>query len=107
LVQLTKTLDKIEAKGAKIWAISPQTVELNLALQERRDVGFPILADPDQATIRAWGVFDALDPKERAIPYPATYIVGEEGRVVWAHVGASTRDRPTVGEIIANIPNRL
>jgi peroxiredoxin len=103
-VQLTKALDKIEAKGAVIWAISPQTIVENQALQARRNISFPILADPDQATIHAWGMFDALDPEARAIPYPATCIVGTDGRVAWMHAGASTRDRPTVGEIVANIP---
>lgn len=89
------------AAGGELLAVSPQEVTANQGLRERRNLPFPILADADQAVIRAWGLFNDLDPKERAIPYPAVYVVGQDGRITWCHVGVATRDRPTAGQVLA------
>lgn len=89
--------------GAVIWAISPQTTVENGNLKERRDLPFPVLADADQAVIHEWGLFNALDPRQRAIPYPATYIINQQGEVAWRHLGLQTRDRPTPAEILAAV----
>jgi peroxiredoxin len=104
LVQLAQVLDQIEAKGGQLWAISPQTVADNQALRDQYDLPFPILADADQSVIRQWGLFNELDPKQRPIPYPATYIVGKNGRILYRNLGLTTRDRPTPAEIIAALP---
>ncbi|MCP5095036.1 MAG: peroxiredoxin family protein [Chloroflexi bacterium] len=105
MVQLAKVYDQVQALGADIWAISPQTIADNQNLQQRRDVPFPILADDDQAVIRAWGLFNHDDPQQRLIPYPASYVVGGNGRVHFAHLGIITRDRPTPDELIASLIN--
>ncbi len=103
-MQLAQTYAEFQAKGVALWTVSPQDVETNQALRERRDLPFPILADADQAVIRAWGLFNDQDPQQRPIPYPATYIVGQDGRILWRHLGLETRDRPTVGQILAALP---
>ena len=87
--------------GGELLAISPQDEAANQGLRERRNLPFPILADADQSVIRAWGLFNDLDPKGRDIPYPAVYVVGGDGRIVWSHLGIGTRDRPTAGEVLA------
>jgi len=102
-VQLAKVYPEIQTAGGELLAVSPQTVVLNQGLRERRSLPFPILADADQAVIRGWGLFNDLDPKRRLIPYPATYVIGQDGRVAWAHLGVETRDRPSVGEVIASL----
>jgi len=89
--------------GADLWTISPQDVESNQALRERRDLPFPILADFDQRVIHQWGIFNFDDPKGRAIPYPATFVVGQDGLIAWSYVGKMTRDRPTPGAILAAV----
>jgi peroxiredoxin len=76
---------------------------LNQGLRERRNLPFPILADADLAVIRAWGGFNALDEKERLIPYPAAYLVGKEGRILWRHLSHETRDRPTPMQIVTAV----
>jgi peroxiredoxin Q/BCP len=92
---------EIQAAGGELLAVSPQLVDKNLELRARRTLPFPILSDDDQSVIRAWGLFNDQDPKQRLIPYPATYVVGMDGRVAWAHLGIETRDRPTAGEVMA------
>jgi peroxiredoxin len=90
-VQLEKVYDDVVSLGGELLAVAPQTVEKNLGLRERRDLSFPILADADLAVIHEWGLFNALDPKERQIPYPATYVVTQDGAISWAHLGVETR----------------
>ena len=103
-MQLAQSYDAILAKEVALWTISPQDQAANRLLQTKHQLPFPILADTDLAVIHAWGIFNDLDPKQRPIPYPATYIVGQDGRVAWVHLGVGTRDRPTVGQILAAIP---
>jgi peroxiredoxin len=98
---MASVYEEIKALGAELWSIAPQSIDENSALRRRRHLPFPILADDGQAVIHRWGLFNDLDPKRRAIPYPATYIVGQRRRVRWSKVSRGTRDRPTSGEIVA------
>ncbi len=104
LVQLASVIDEIYEAGAALWAVAPQAVEINAQLKERRKLNFPLLADPNLETIRAWGLFDLEDEKGRLIPYPATVIVNRQREIVWSHVGKTTRDRPTPDELLAAVP---
>lgn len=95
----------IQAQGAALWAVSPQPVAANEGLRQRRALPFPILADAEQQVIRAWGVFNDQDPEQRAIPYPATYIVAANGRIHRRWLGLITRDRPTPRQVIDALPD--
>jgi peroxiredoxin len=95
--------EQIVAAGADLWTIAPQDVATNQALRERRDLPFPILADVDQGVIHQWGIFNFEDPKGRAIPYPSTFVVGQDGLIAWAYIGKATRDRPTPGAVLAAV----
>ncbi len=101
--QLAKAYDQFEAAGVALWAISPQDTATNEAFRTRREIPYPILADDDLAVIRAWGLEDELDPNHENIPYPTTYIIGQDGRVHWRRLGR-TKDRPTPEEILAALP---
>ena len=59
---------------------------------------FPVLADPDGATARSYGVFDLLGD---GVATPATFIVREDGSIGWYQVGVDIADRATVEEIMA------
>jgi peroxiredoxin len=103
LVQLAAVYETFKSSGATLWAVSPQTVALNQGLVERRRLPFPVLADDDQAVIRAWGIFNAIDVQQRLIPFPATYVLGQDGRVAWYRLGLETRDRPTPAEVVTAV----
>ncbi|MBX5481873.1 MAG: peroxiredoxin family protein [Myxococcaceae bacterium] len=55
---------------------------------------FPLLADEDRAVAKAWGVFRLLGLDGINIARPATFLIGEDGVVRWAHVGSHLLDRP-------------
>lgn len=95
--------EEILTAGAELWTIAPQDVKTNQALRERRELPFPILADIDQGTIHQWGIFNFDDPKGRAIPYPATFVIGRDGLIAWAYTSRETRDRPAPGAILAAV----
>lgn len=100
-MQLAKIYDRIAALGAQLWAVAPQEKAVNEALRQRRSLPFPILADADLAVIRAWGLFNDRDPKQRLIPYPAAYLLDKQRRVYWRRLSLETRDRPTPADILA------
>ncbi len=65
-------------------SISYDTVEILDNFAERRRITFPMLADPDSAIIRRFGLFnDQIDPSSRdyGVPYPGTFLVDAGGVV--------------------------
>lgn len=74
-------------------------------MKKRHKLQFPILADSNHEVIRRWRIFDNEDPKERAIPYPSTFIVASDGRIAWSYIGRSSRDRPEIDEILERLAN--
>ena len=101
--QLSQVYEQIVARGADIWAISPQTQAENQAFRAKRNIPFPILGDETLTVIREWGLVDELDPDDEHIPYPTTYIV-LNGQTIWRKLGRRKDDRPTPGEIMAALP---
>jgi hypothetical protein len=65
-------------------SISYDSVEILRDFADRRRITFPMLADPDSAIIRRFGLFnDTIDPTSRdyGIPHPGTFLVDVEGVV--------------------------
>ena len=60
--------------------------------------GFPILADPQGNVVRRYGFYNLHGDQVAA---PATLVIGQEGAVLWRHVGQNIADRPAVGEVLA------
>src|SRR3990172_6952141 len=59
LIDLQKARARFEQEGLKLAAISYDTVEILQAFADRRQIEFPMLADPDSQVIRAYGVLNA------------------------------------------------
>ena len=59
---------------------------------------FPLLADPDGAAARSYGVFDLLGD---GVATPATFIVDKDRSIGWYQVGVDIADRATVADILA------
>lgn len=78
-------------------AITVDDVATNAALTAKLGLSFPILADPELATIRAWGV----EHQGEGIALPATLVVDRQGRIAWAYVGDAPGDRPLVEQVEA------
>lgn len=117
-----RALPEIRARGARLVAVTPQG-EHEIALHRERDrLEFPIVADAGNRIARAFGVAYALDAGVRAlyeragitaaqvdptgdwtVPLPATYLIGPDGRIAFAHLDTDYRRRAEPGDVIAAI----
>lgn len=95
-MQLQESSSKFAATQTSVVAIVSDATETNAALAKRLGVTFPILSDPDLATIRAYGV----EHVGKDIALPATVVVGADGKVRWAYVGDRPADRPLLPDVL-------
>jgi peroxiredoxin len=72
-----------------VYGISVDTPEQNRAMIEKLILPFSLLADPEGAVIRSYGVWD----EEGQIARPAIFVVGHGGIVRYAYVGEDFADR--------------
>ncbi len=66
--------------GATLWAISPQSVASHDDFSERYDFGFPLLADENKATFRAYGCLGPL-----GFPRRSVFVIDRDGVIRYAH----------------------
>ena len=61
---------------------------------------YAILADPEAETARDYGVYDLLND---GVAAPAVFIISGDGNIHWGYVGKTAGDRPSVGQILAEL----
>ena len=93
---MEEAYEEIRALGAELIALSTDDIPRAQNMQQRTGASYPVLADPDQAVARAYGVFDLLGD---GVAAPATIIMTSE-RVVVEHVGQNIQDRPSPAAIL-------
>jgi peroxiredoxin len=98
-------LPAIHDAGGDLLAITPQRADSCSVMAERDLLAFPTLSDQDNRVAEAYGIAYDLDPGLRSfylrlghdlprvngtgnwrVPLPATFIIGQDGRVVLADV---------------------
>jgi len=112
LQALQDHLAEIKAHGANLVAISPQTPDNSLSMQEKHALAFPVLSDAGLGATRRFGLVFTLPESLRPIyqsfgidlvkqngtdtyelPVPATYLVDRNGKVREAFVQVDYRRR--------------
>jgi peroxiredoxin len=97
---LQSRIDDFENAGARVVAISPDSVEQNRQVIEWLELDFPILSDAGLAATDAFGVrHDDASPEGGDIPRPATFIL-EGGAVRWRDLTESWRIRPRPDDLL-------
>lgn len=105
-------LETIRSLGAELVAISPETPDRAATTAEKNAVTYPVLTDPQNALAEALGIVFTLPPALAQLyetfgnnlpeahgeagwrlPVPATYVVGMNGAIVYAHVARDYRTR--------------
>lgn len=81
-----------------MWAIVNDDADKLRALRDEQGLEFPILLDPDAATIRAWGLLNDADG--RGIPHPTVVMLDGAGAVRWLFVETNYRLRPSSAELV-------
>src|SRR5258708_14420815 len=104
LLALQQSIDLLKQHGLGLAAISYDSVAILKSFADRKNITFPLLADPDSKVIRAFGILNETVPKDSGvygIPYPFTYMVSPGGVIVSPIVDDDFRQRYTVGDILS------
>ncbi|MDE0048204.1 MAG: peroxiredoxin-like family protein [Rhodospirillales bacterium] len=120
LKALQDRLPEIEALGARLVAITPETPDNALTTQEKNEIGFDVLSDDGNRVASAFGLTfrlpDAVNDlykgfgidlessngeASQTLPVPATFVIGKGGTVLKAFVDADYTTRAEPDEIIA------
>jgi len=113
-------LPQITELGGRLVAISPQLPDGSLSTAEANALTFDVLSDVGNRTARQFGLVYALPQELRdamqaanrglpgvngdeswELPLPATYVIGQDGRVALAYVDVDYRNRLEPDAILA------
>jgi peroxiredoxin len=115
-------LEAVRAANARIVAISPQTPDNSLSTQQKNELSFEVLSDSALSAARGFGIaFDmpealveiyskagndlpVLNGNGRwSLPVPATFIVGPDGIIRFAHVDVDYRNRAEPAAVLGSL----
>ncbi|TGX49207.1 AhpC/TSA family protein [Sphingomonas gei] len=119
LQALEEVRSEIEARGASLVAISPQTPANSRKSQRDNKLGFPILSDARASVADDFGLRFALpddlievyqqfgndlpkinDDPAWVLPMPARYVIGTDGVIAYAEVNPDYTRRPDPTELL-------
>ncbi len=86
---MQRNLKALELNGTKVFAISFDSQDVLREFAERFNITYPLLSDEGSRVIQEFG-----------IPYPGTYMVGEDGRVVEKSFFAAHRTRESINDML-------
>ena len=111
---------RLREQGALMVAISPQTERQSDFMVGQHSLPFPVFSDPGNAVAEKFGLVYNVPEYHRdyylsilvnlpflngdtswRLPLPATYVIGRDGKVVYAEAHADFRVRPEPDEALA------
>jgi peroxiredoxin len=116
-----EALPQIEAAGAALVAISPQLQRHGAFTAGQHKLRFPVLSDLENQVARQFGiVYDVPEEQkslykavfvnlenlngtkyeEWSLPLPATYVIGQDGKVEYAFASADYMERAEPAEVL-------
>ena len=120
LALIQDSLDLIHALGASVIAISPEKPVYLEKIRKKTGSEFTLLYDewyrisdaydvtflPDEKKIRKYNTFMGANMTEthsdetNRLPIPATYIIDQNGKIVWRQFDPNYKNRSKVGDIL-------
>ncbi len=113
-------LPQLEQAGASLVAISPQTVKQSFFMHDQHKLRFPLLCDAGNQVARQFGLTYRVPQPQEAVyrrafvnlpftngdeswelPIPATYVVDQDGTVLFASANEDYTERPEPGDILS------
>ncbi|MER6114613.1 peroxiredoxin [Streptomyces sp. NPDC001743] len=101
LCSYSSGMETFEGLDAEVWGISPQDVDSHEAFARGHGLRMPLLADPDRATARAFGVAAPGIGVRRAV-----FLIDAGGVLRWKHVallGATFQSLDTLAGHLSGI----
>ena len=103
-MELERDYSLVRKGGLGLAAVSYDSVGVLKNFADRKAITFPLLSDPDSHIIRAFGILnDSVKPEstQYGIPYPGTYLLDANGRVVAKYFEDDMRERISASAILA------
>lgn len=118
LHELQNKLPEFEANGANLIALTPELPDKSLSTSEKHALKFQVLSDIGNKIGKEYGIvfkltsdvansynkaFDLNEhngDKSNELPLPATYIINEDGKIVYAFLDADYRNRSEPEELV-------
>lgn len=122
-----EVLSQIQAAGASLIAVSPQTPDASLSTAEKNNLSFDVLSDVGSTAANAYGIAFELPNELKTLytelghalpdnngtndwklPIPATFVIDQQRRILLAHVDVDYRNRlePTeaIRAVVQTVP---
>ena len=117
LHQLQEELPNFKANGANLLALTPELPDSSISTSEKHDLEFEVLSDLGNKVAREYGIVfkltdevaeiynNSFDLKgyngdnSNELPLAATYVIGEDGKIIYAFLDAEYRNRAEPAEI--------
>jgi peroxiredoxin len=120
-------LPRIVAAGASLVAISPEKPDDSVSTAEKNGLTFAVLSDVGQKVGKAFGlvyaftdelrtVYDGFKlnipekngaPDDWALPLSATFVIGSDGRILFADTGVDYRHRTDPLDVLQVLERRI
>lgn len=114
-------LDRIQKATASLIAISPMLPDNSLDIAQKNQLAFPVLSDVGNKVAAEFGLVFTVDTRIQAmylerlgndlptlngddsftLPLPATYLIGQDGTIIYAYVNADYRLRADPEDVLA------
>lgn len=115
-------LPSLATHGARLVAVSPQSPDNSLSTAKKNQLAYSVLSDSSLQAAHGFGIAfqmpqPLIDLYTRAgndlpglngngqwvLPLPATYVIGRDGRIAYAHIEADYRDRAEPEDVLARL----
>jgi len=121
---LQEELANFKANGAQLIALTPELPDESISTSEKHELEFEVLSDVGNQVAKEYGiVFQLTDEvaemynqsfdlnnhngdESNELPLAATYIVNENGEIVYAFLDADYRNRAEPAELTAFLENK-
>ncbi len=124
LTAFAKDAQKIEEKGVKLIAVTPESYDNVAKTRAQTGIKFTVVSDTDDSILKAFNVNFKVTDKyqqmiqdrlnasiaktnangEAVLPVPATFIIDKTGKIVYRQFNPDYKDRASVADILANLP---
>lgn len=117
LRQLQNELPNFKANGANLIALTPELPDKSLSTAKKHDLEFEVLSDVGNVVAKEYGiVFELIDEVAKSyneafdlesyngdhsnqLPLAATYVINENGKIIYAFLDADYRNRAEPSKI--------
>jgi peroxiredoxin Q/BCP len=108
--QVAERIEEFRERDAEVASVLPEPVERAEAWQDRYDLPYPLLADPDASVGEAYGQQVRFGPLGKISDFfgrmPEVVIVDRRAdppEMAYVHRGRSTFDRPSIDDLLAEL----